>query len=47
MGINVIAIICGLIAVLAGGYVIWIEYGPKKKDDDKNPENKENSDKLN
>ena len=44
MGTNIIAVICGLIAALAGGYVIWIEVGPEKKDDQKNPGNKDKSD---
>ncbi len=41
---NVIAIVCVLVALLAGGYSIWSEIGPTKKDD---REDKDKHDDLN
>ena len=29
---NIIAIVCVLVALLAGGYSVWSEIGPTKKD---------------
>lgn len=36
MSANILAVICLLVVLLAGGYSVWNEIGPDKKDKDKN-----------
>ena len=39
MASNILAVFCALIALVVGGFVIWAEIGPDKKNDDKEDKN--------
>ena len=43
MATNILAAFCALIALVAGGFVMWEEIGPDKKNDKKETEDKNDS----
>lgn len=43
MATNILAVFCAMIALVVGGFVIWAEIGPDKKNDDKEKEDLNNS----